>query len=124
MNVGDFLPVAVGGLGEELQHVGGGLLLEGLGQALALGHQLVDPGARRHRIGMPVLDEGEQPRNLALDLGGCSLQLVARAPSLRGHTLALVLVGRDGRGHDVRREQIVAQRREHALLDLGHKQGA
>jgi hypothetical protein len=108
MNVLDFLPVALGGLGEELHHVGGGLLPEGLSQALALGHQLVDARSSGDRISVPVLDQGEQPRNLALDLRGCGFQLVARAPPLRGHALALGLVGRDGRGHDIGREQMVA----------------
>jgi hypothetical protein len=89
--------------------------------ALALDPQLVDARSGGDRVGMGVLDQCQQPGDLALDLGGCRLQLVARAPVLLGETLALGLIGRDGASHDFGREQMIAERQQHALLHLARR---
>jgi hypothetical protein len=70
MNVGDRLPVALRGLREELDHIRIRLVLEGLGNPLALGDELVDAGSGCDRIDVAVLHQSQQPCNLPLYVGG------------------------------------------------------
>jgi hypothetical protein len=122
MDLGNLPPIALRCLGEELDHIRIGLVLEGLCNPFALGDELVDAWPSCDRIDVAVLDQRQQPRDLPLYFGGGRFQLGARPAPRLGQVLALALVHLDCARHDIGCEQVVAQCQQNALLDFAHQQ--
>ena len=70
-------------------------------------------------IRMPVHHHIHNVLQLALDDTQLTRQLATAFAVLVGELLSLLGVGLDGLGDDIRRQEMLAQRHEHTLLDLG-----